>query len=346
MKNKFLILAILAVAALYLPSQAKAQMYGETLHISLMGGYLWPNNQIALDSGGIYGLGLGYNFTKNWGIEAFGYFSPNLNDDGLLPRWKLNTNPPGYNNDVTMARISALYHFDTGTNFTPYVSLGVGGQWIARDRPGYNNYSSFAVNGAIGFKIFFNEVVALRLEVNDAYGFTRTQRANFNAPTVTAGLTFQVGANPVCRDEDGDGVCDPYDKCPGTPAGYKVDADGCPITVTIRMDIKFDFDKAVVKKAYLPEVKKVADFLNAHPGSTAVVEGHTDNVGTDEYNQKLSDRRAAAVRKVLVSSFGVNESKVTSVGYGESRPIATNDTAAGRAENRRVVGVFSGTDVQ
>jgi OOP family OmpA-OmpF porin len=112
------------------------------------------------------------------------------------------------------------------------------------------------------------------------------------------------------------------------------------------LDIKFDFDKAVVKKAYLPEVKKVADFLNAHPGSTAVVEGHTDSVGTDEYNQKLSERRATAVREALVTDFGVSPSKVTSAGYGESRPIATNDTAAGRAENRRVVGVFSGTDVQ
>jgi OOP family OmpA-OmpF porin len=288
---------------------------------------------------------LGYNFNKNWGIEAFGYYSPNLDDDGVLPDF-VGTNPPTFKNDVTMARISALYHFDTGTRFTPYVSLGLGGQWISRDRPGYRNYSSFAANAGVGFKFFFNEVIALRMEFNDSYGFRRIQGARFNAPMVTAGLTFQVGANPVCRDEDGDGVCDPYDKCPGTPAGYKVDADGCPITVTIRLDIKFDFDKAVVKKQYLPEVKKVADFLNAHPGSTAVVEGHTDSIGTDEYNQRLSDRRAAAVRNVLVSDFGVSSSKVTSVGYGESRPIADNDTAAGRAENRRVVGVFSGTDVQ
>lgn len=346
MKNKFLILAILAIAAFCLPNQAKAQMYGETLHLSLMGGYLFPNNQIAIDDGGIYGLGLGYNFNKNWGIEAFGLYSPSLNDDGVLPNWTGLANPPSYNNDITMARISALYHFDTGTKFTPYVSLGVGGQWIARDRPGYNNYSSFAINGAIGFKIFFNEVIALRLEFNDAYGFAETQEARFNAPAAMAGLLFQVGANPACRDEDSDGVCDTLDKCPGTPAGYRVNADGCPITVEIRMDIKFDFDKAVVKTNYLPEVKKVADFLNAHPGSVAVVEGHTDSRGNDDYNQKLSERRANAVRDTLISDFGVSPGKVTAVGYGESRPIATNDTDAGRAENRRVVGVFSGTDVQ
>jgi OOP family OmpA-OmpF porin len=339
-----MILAALAVFCL--PSQAGAQMYGETLHISLMGGYLFPNSGIALDNGPIVGLGLGYNFTKNWGVEVFGYFSPNLDDDGVLRqlRGTIN-NPPAFENDVAMARISALYHFDTGTNFTPYVSLGLGGQWISRDRRQYSNYSSLAANAALGFKFFLNDVVALRFEVNDAYGFSSSQGARFNAPAVMAGLTFQVGANPACPDSDQDGVCDAYDKCPGTPAGYKVDADGCPLTVTIRLDIKFDFDKAVVKRQYLPEVQRVADFLKAHDGSVAVVEGHTDSRGSDEYNQKLSERRADAVRDSLVNDFGVPSSRVSSAGYGESRPLTTNDTAEGRAENRRVVGVFTGTDV-
>jgi OOP family OmpA-OmpF porin len=345
MKNKFLLLAILlAVLSFGLPGQASAQMYGETLHISLMGGYLFPNNRIAIDNGAVYGLGLGYNFNKNWGIEAIGYYAPNLDDDGFLQNINVDRRVM-FDNDATMARVSGLYHFDTGTKFTPYVSLGVGGNWISRDRPESNNYSSFAANAGLGFKLFFNEVIALRMEVNDTYSFRRVQGARFTAPMVSAGLTFQVGANPDCPDSDRDGVCDAYDKCPGTPAGYKVDADGCPITVTISMDIKFDFDKAVVKSEYLPEVEKVANFLNNHPGSTAVVEGHTDSRGNDDYNQKLSERRAVAVRDTLINSFGVDDSKVTAVGYGESRPIATNDTASGRAQNRRVVGVFSGSDI-
>ncbi|MDR1488043.1 MAG: OmpA family protein [Deltaproteobacteria bacterium] len=343
MKTKFLLLAVALALALCLPGRASAQMSGETLHISLMGGYLFPNNKIALDNGPIYGVGFGYNFTKNWGIEAFGSYAPGLDDDGYLPGY-----PPDnrvFDNDVTMARLSALYHFDTGTNFTPYVSLGLGGQWISRDRPEYNNYSSFAASAALGFKYFFNEVVALRMEVNDAYGFSREQGARFNAPAVLAGLTFQVGANPACTDSDADGVCDPYDNCPATPAGYKVDANGCPITVSIRMEIKFDFDKSVIKSQYLSEVQKVADFLKAHPGSEALVEGHTDSVGKDDYNQKLSERRAEAVRDSLINDFGVSSSKVQAVGYGETKPIESNDTPAGRAENRRVVGVISGTDV-
>ncbi|MDR2442705.1 MAG: OmpA family protein [Deltaproteobacteria bacterium] len=344
MRNKVLILAVLA-AVLCLPTAASAQMYGETLHISLMGGYLFPNNRIALENGPVAGVGFGYNFNKNWGIEAFGYFAPNLDDDGTL-RGVNVLNPPTFSNDVTMARLSALYHFDTGTNFTPYVSLGVGGQWITRDRPQYENYTSVAANAAIGFKYFFNEVVALRFEVNDAYGFRRRQDARFNAPMISAGLTFQVGANPACPDSDKDGVCDAYDKCPGTPAGYKVNpADGCPITVSIRMDIKFDFDKSIIKDQYKSEVQKVADFLKTHPGSEAFVEGHTDDRGNDAYNQGLSERRANAVRDSLINDFGVTSSKVTAIGYGETKPIESNATAAGRAANRRVVGVIEGTDV-
>jgi OOP family OmpA-OmpF porin len=340
MKAKVIFLAILTLG-ICLPGLAQAQMEGETLHISIMGGYLFPNNKVNLENGPLVGLGLGYNFTKNWGLEAFGYFAPDLKNDG---RWNLNNH--NRNNDVTMARLSGLYHFDTGTKFTPYVSVGVGGQWISRDD--YDNYESFAVNAALGFKYFFNEVVALRVEANDAYGFRKrgVDDVRFNAPVVSAGLTFQLGSNsPTCLDSDSDGVCDAYDKCPGTPAGYKVDADGCPITVSISLNIKFDFDKAIVKPQYNSEVQKVADFLISHPNSDTVVEGHTDNKGSDAYNLKLSQRRADAVRDSLIKKFNISPTRVQAVGYGETRPIADNATESGRAENRRVVGVISGSDV-
>jgi OOP family OmpA-OmpF porin len=348
MKTKIAFLAPLALAlALCLSGPASAQMSGETVHLTLSGGAIFPNDKIALDNGAVFGLGIGYNFTKEWGIEAFGYFAPNLDDDGLLPNvTRARYGNRVFDNDVTMVRLSALRHFDTGTNFTPYVSLGFGGQFINRDQPIYEDYRSFAANAGIGFKYFFNEIVALRVEANDSLGFSKKQGARFNAPVVTAGLTFQIGAGPsACADEDNDGVCDGYDKCPGTPAGYKVDADGCPITRSIRLEVKFDFDKSIVKPQFDSEIKKAADFLSDHPGSTAVIEGHTDSVGSDEYNQRLSQRRADAVRKELVDKFGVSPSKLESIGYGESRPISDNGTAAGRAENRRVMGVFSGTDV-
>ncbi len=76
--------------------------------------------------------------------------------------------------------------------------------------------------------------------------------------------------------------------------------------------------------------------MNQYPQTTTVVEGHTDSKGSDAYNQKLSERRASAVRDVLVNQYGVDASRVNAAGYGESRPVADNVSDAGRAVNRRV----------
>ncbi|OEC37223.1 Outer membrane protein OmpA [Pseudomonas cuatrocienegasensis] len=106
--------------------------------------------------------------------------------------------------------------------------------------------------------------------------------------------------------------------------------------VRVELDVKFDFDKAQVKEASYGDIKNLADFMSQYPQTSTVVEGHTDSVGTDAYNQRLSERRAAAVRSVLVDQYGVAGDRVNAVGYGESRPVADNATEAGRAINRRV----------
>ena len=106
--------------------------------------------------------------------------------------------------------------------------------------------------------------------------------------------------------------------------------------VRVELDVKFDFDKAVVKQESQPDIRALADFMSQYPSTSTVVEGHTDSVGTDAYNQNLSERRANAVRDMLVNQYGVGASRVSSVGYGESRPVADNATAEGRAINRRV----------
>jgi OOP family OmpA-OmpF porin len=313
-----------------------------TFHLSIMGGAIFPHG-MEMDNGAAFGLGLGYNFTKNFGLEIMGDIAPNVDDDFDDP------SQVSGDNDFLLGRLNGLWHFDTGTNFVPYITAGVGGVKVKTDFE--ENYSSWTYNAGLGFKYFFDETVALRLDANQVWygkksdGYEGHPGRRIYSPVITAGLTFQLGATPGCIDPDGDGVCDPYDKCPGTPAGYRVDADGCPITVSITLDVKFDFDKAVVKPQYRSEVEKAATFLSQHPGSTAVVEGHTDSRGADAYNQRLSERRANAVRDYLVSQFGIDSNRVTAVGYGESRPIADNNTDAGRAQNRRVVGVFSGTDV-
>ncbi|OZB34914.1 MAG: hypothetical protein B7X51_00170 [Pseudomonas sp. 34-62-33] len=106
--------------------------------------------------------------------------------------------------------------------------------------------------------------------------------------------------------------------------------------VRVELDVKFDFDKAQVKQESYGDIKALADFMKQYPQTSTVVEGHTDSVGSDAYNQGLSERRANAVRDVLVNQYGVESGRVQAVGYGESRPVADNATADGRAINRRV----------
>lgn len=106
--------------------------------------------------------------------------------------------------------------------------------------------------------------------------------------------------------------------------------------VRVELDVKFDFDKAQVKQESYGDIKALADFMKQYPQTSTVVEGHTDSVGSDAYNQGLSERRANAVREVLVNQYGVESGRVQAVGYGESRPVADNATAEGRAINRRV----------
>jgi outer membrane protein OmpA-like peptidoglycan-associated protein len=106
--------------------------------------------------------------------------------------------------------------------------------------------------------------------------------------------------------------------------------------VRVELDVKFDFDKAKVKPESYGDIKNLADFMTQYPQTSTVVEGHTDAVGSDAYNQGLSERRANAVRDVLVNEYGVGSERVNAVGYGETRPVADNGSADGRAVNRRV----------
>ncbi|TLN24099.1 OmpA family protein, partial [bacterium] len=107
-------------------------------------------------------------------------------------------------------------------------------------------------------------------------------------------------------------------------------------TAVIELKINFDTDKAVIKEKYRGNVAAVAEFLKAFPDLEITVEGHTDDVGKDDYNKKLSLRRAQAVVDMLTKEFAIGKDRLHAVGYGEERPIASNKNAEGRAKNRRV----------
>ena len=132
-----------------------------------------------------------------------------------------------------------------------------------------------------------------------------------------------VRVDKAALDGMGDGA-DPFSGKPGQIENF------------IAKDVLFEFDSDELAPQFLASLKRLADYLKRPPGfKTMVIEGHTDSVGSAVYNEKLSQRRANSVRKALVE-FGLAESKVQAIGYGESRPIADNGNFQGRAQNRRV----------
>ena len=105
-------------------------------------------------------------------------------------------------------------------------------------------------------------------------------------------------------------------------------------------NILFDFDKFNVKPMYHAVIAKVADYMRNHPEARIVLAGHTDNVGTRDYNMKLSHKRASAVRDYLVNKEGIDPARITLNGFGFDDPISSNENAEGRAKNRRVQGIL------
>ena len=131
-------------------------------------------------------------------------------------------------------------------------------------------------------------------------------------------------------DTDGDGIPDDIDQCPGTPNGVTPDGRGCWVVPGLR----FAFDKSDIKPRYHEHLANMVRVLRENPGMRIRIDGHTDSVGAEEYNQGLSERRAAAVRNYLTSQ-GIDASRVTAKGFGEKAPAYTNETEEGRAGNRR-----------
>jgi OOP family OmpA-OmpF porin len=107
------------------------------------------------------------------------------------------------------------------------------------------------------------------------------------------------------------------------------------------INIQFDTDKSVIKPQYIAELKTVSDFLKEFPKAKGEISGHTDNVASKAYNDKLSQARADSVKKYLVEKFGISADRITSKGYGFSKPVASNKTKEGKSQNRRIEANFT-----
>jgi adhesin transport system outer membrane protein len=159
------------------------------------------------------------------------------------------------------------------------------------------------------------------------------------APAPVASATVSPAATvapaPVA-DQDGDGVGDDKDRCANTPKGAKVDPKGCLIKDVVDLKgVNFEYNSYTLRQDSYPVLDDAVAMLKRYPTMKVEVAGHTDHNNTEEFNRRLSDRRAKSVLDYLVSA-GVPAGQLSAKGYGESRPIADNTTEEGQARNRRV----------
>jgi len=334
--------------------------------------YYLPENQGYEGKRAGFGLGLGWAFHDGWAAELD--WTRFNNADVDLPGGQ--TQPDRIDNVM----LNAFYKIQgSKLPFSPYVVLGAGRSAFNKDI--YGSDDEWAFNFGAGAYKDLSDRFSLRADVRGMYV---PGKGDDLTPIGTLAVVMKLGslAPKAEPDADGDGVPDSRDKCPGTPAGRKVDANGCeldsdgdgvvdaldacpntppgtkvdsrgcpppapppapaPVKEPVRFDltVEFAFNSAEINDLSFRELRNAMQFLRDHPSTHAVIEGHTDNRGTDAYNQKLSERRAAAVVDVLAKS-GIDKGRLSSVGYGESRPIASNDTDEGRQKNRRVSIVVS-----
>ncbi len=158
------------------------------------------------------------------------------------------------------------------------------------------------------------------------------------APVAVAPMAPPAAA-PVAepaKDSDADGVNDAADQCAGTPAGLAVDAKGCvEIEKVVLSGVNFAMGSATLVPGASVTLRTVAQAMKASPAVAVEIGGYTDSIGPADKNQRLSERRANAVKQFLVGE-GIDAARISAKGYGETQPVESNETDAGRANNRRV----------
>lgn len=143
-------------------------------------------------------------------------------------------------------------------------------------------------------------------------------------------------------DSDLDGIVDNVDECPRTPGDVAVDSFGCPVPLYMKMRVTYAMSQVEADAFMLQRVENIGQMMQQNPNSMVVVEGHTDDVGDEAANLKLSEERAVGIKTLLTQIYGIEAARIKTVGYGENRPLVSNATENGRSRNRRVELSLSG----
>jgi len=353
MKKNLLCVALLAAAT---ANVAMANDYDDRWYLAGSAGLNLQDKDRQTGDAAEFGLGIGKFFAPEWSLDA-GVYSTNPN---LESNRNLNFSQWGGSLDLRR-------HFrEDGKNWWPYLKAGIGIQraeeefnaFPSPNSPGQRKDNNLSVDFGAGLQATYDYVdmrleAGLRTSLDDQSRVARSED-RFTDGYVKASILIPLGARaeaasapapaaapaPVAScetlDDDGDGVNNCLDKCPGSQAGQAIGPDGCAVPLTIDLKgVNFDFDKATLRPDAMTILGEAIDILKKYPQLKVEVAGHTDAVGTDAYNQGLSERRAQTVYDYLTSN-GIDAARLNGpTGYGESRPLDTNDTDDGRAKNRR-----------
>ena len=362
---------LLPLSAALLATQVYAEAKPGSVTINPFYGYSVQDSKRQLNDNATYGLNLEYRLTENWAAQAYW---AQTETEGRGDNWGSDRYY-----DYQQYGFNALYYFMPTSSLQPYVQFGAGN--AEYEGLGYRGDNETQLNVGAGVRYFITDA----LSVNGALIAFHSTDDDLDDGLVQLGVAYSFGGKskkvepapaPVAApvDSDGDGVPDSADKCPGTPAGAVVDANGCELDsdgdgvvdrldlcpgtpagvpvdetgcnfkeVTMKMNILFATSSAEITETYQPEVQKVADFLKKYPKVAIDVEGHTDSTGRAAFNRQLSQKRADSVKAALVTRYGISANRINAVGYGPDKPVADNSTAAGRDQNRRVVAVITTT---
>ena len=355
--------AILA-AAVSAPAMANDDI--ETVYINPFVGYQYFDHKRDLDEEATYGFGLEYRFLPQWAVEAvYSRANPDIKDsNGDVDFEEVRVDGLYYfgsqSDTVNPYLAAGVGHadFDGGTSTTPGTdhdetrfNLGGGVRFNMTDLLSLRadlralhgiDESTFDAQASLGLSLAFSRntsepepATPAPAPEPDSDGDGVPDRRD-QCPGTVSGAT--VDRNGCELDSDGDGVVDRLDDCPGTKAGADVGERGCVLVTleTITLYVTFPVNSADIGNQYDDDIREIAEALKADPDVTTEIAGHTDSSGAAAYNQQLSHRRAEAVADRLIELYDIDSDRVTPVGYGESDPVATNETNEGRARNRRV----------
>lgn len=364
--------AMAAVAAT-LVTPAIAEERRDTIYINPFAGFQYFDDKRSLDESATYGFGVEYRFLPNWAIEGV-YSRANADHkngsgdsdfeevrvDGTYyfagpeekwnPYVSLGAGHADFGNDSSRMGTSGSNHDETRVNVGTGVRYNVTDRFSLRgDLREFHGIdeSTFDTQVSLGFSLAFARTTTSPSSApapapvpakpadtdNDGVIDSRDQ-----CPGTKAGVAVNTAGCEL--DADNDGVVNSVDQCPNTTAGADVDATGCEgVTETIEtfeVEVQFPLNSAEIGDSYDDEIRRVANFLKANPETIVEIAGHSDSTGAADYNLNLSQLRAEAVAARLTDALGVNPARVSATGYGETQPVASNDTAEGRATNRRV----------